>query len=150
MLQCKADASVFDRELRLCRGSPPEDAYLAAIGRVTNRVTDKVTECADQFVFRTEQVVITRRLQHDAMPAPAQRRRIGTQTRQQRRNTHAFIQRRAGCRLEGGKRQQILDNALHAPALLGHQVHVIARTLRIEFKLADGFQKPRQHSERRT
>ena len=61
-----------------------------------------------------------------------------------------LVVRRFGRRLERGQRQQVVDDALHAPALLGHEVHVIARALRIELELPHRFQEPYQHGKRGT
>ncbi len=59
-----------------------------------------------------------------------------------------LVVRRFGRRFERGQRQQVVDDALHAPALLGHEIHVIARALRIELELPHGLQEPHQHGER--
>src|SRR4051812_46081920 len=50
------DSAVLYCEFRSVRARTPNELYLAEVGRVTNGVADKITECAGNLAFSTKDI----------------------------------------------------------------------------------------------
>jgi len=66
------DSCVLYCEFRSVRAGTPNELYLAAVGRVTNGVADKITECAGNLAFSTKYIEAALRFEHDAVMSSAQ------------------------------------------------------------------------------
>src|SRR3954468_8618146 len=144
-----ADTRIGDAERGAVRAVVPGDGHFAAGRRVADSVGNEVAEGARDLRLGAEQIDLRPAFDADRMAALRERRGVGAEALEQRRDAHPLGRRRRR-RLEHREREQVLDDALHAGALLAHHADVVAYALRVELELAHGLQETYQHRERRT
>ncbi len=148
MLRRDAHAGVLHGKGRAFFAVAPADGHLSSGRRVADGVAHQVAEGARQLGLRPEQVFCGCSHESNFVAAGGQRLGIGAQAVEERRDAHALLQRRRGG-LQGGQREQVLDDVLHAPRLLAHHADVVAHALCIERQIAHRLQEADQHRERR-
>src|SRR5215470_507574 len=147
MLRLDAYPGVLDDKLRALLRSAPDQAHLAPLRRVAHGVAREIAERAGDLRFGAEQIEARLRVERDALAPAGERPGLAVDPREQQRDVDALVARRLGRRLERGQREEVVDDALHALALLGHEVQIVPRPLGIELELPHRLQETDQDRE---
>ena len=144
-----ADAAVLDRELRPFRGLLPLDVDVATIRRVADGVGDEVAEGAAQLVGVAIDVG-TIDVEGNLVAAAGERVGLLPQLSEQVADIDLLSAQRIVDRFQPRQGQHVLDQVLHALALLDHQLEVPHAHRLFEIRLGLGdFQEAVDDGQRR-
>ena len=128
--------------------SAPSRDDAPAVGRVADRIGHEVGEGARQLEFRAEDRGVSIDLEGDVVSVCGELSRGLLDAREQARRVDEVFH---GCAVgfERRERQQVIDQPLHALGLFAHQCQVVGLLLLRQARLAERFEKARQHRQRR-
>src|SRR6185436_4796368 len=126
VLGLDADAGVLDAEARAVVRLAPGERDRAARRGVADGVAHQVAERAGELGFHAQQVAGRFDLGPDRVFSAGKRFGIGPQPLQERLYRYALVGGRRRRRIERRKREQVLDDALHARSLVLHHPDVVA------------------------
>ena len=125
VLRRDADAGVGHREFAGPLAHAPDEVDPPARRRVAHGVADQVAEGAAQLAGAAGQRRRRFDRQRELVLAAGQRPRFVQQAAQHRLDLDALLAGQPAARLQGRQRQQVLDQALHAPVLFADQRQVM-------------------------
>ena len=99
----------------------PAQRNASAVRRIAHRVTHQVAEGAGELVAAADDLRGVVYIERDLMPASRERFRVGRDLEQQWNDREFALVQHAMLAFERRQRQEIVDQALHIPRLLGHE-----------------------------
>ncbi len=150
VFRCNADAGVAHFEHGMITRVIPAQGYFAPRRRVTNGVACQIAECTGKLGFTAQNLGCRINLQVDLARSCTQSKRIVIYAPDKRSGIHRLFLERILRAFKLRKREQIVDQTLHAVSLGFHQLEKARYFGIIRRQVFQRFQETAQHCKRGT